>query len=76
MLLVNALGLIRDIKVNAEDSRSNAKASLAAQRRCGGDGLVDVKQGSVDLGVARQGVGLKVTATDARAGLGDLLQVS
>ncbi len=76
MLLVNALGLIRDIKVNAENSGGNAKSSLAAQRGCCGNGLVDVKKGSVNLRVTCQGVGLEVKAADARASLGDLLEVS
>ena len=64
MLLVNALGLLRDIKAHAENSGSDAKTSLAAQGCLGGDGLVEVKKGSVNLRVARQGVGLEVAAAD------------
>jgi hypothetical protein len=76
MLLVNALGLLRDVKTHAEDTGSNTKTSLAAQGGSGSYRLVDVKKGGVDLGVAGQGVGLEVAAADGRASLGDLLQVS
>ena len=73
MLLVNALGLLRDVKTHTEDSGSNTQTSLAAQGGSGSDRLVDVKK---SFGVAGQGVGLEVAAADGRASLGDLLQVS
>lgn len=76
MLLVNALGLLRDVKTHTEDSGSDTQTSLAAQGGSGSDRLVDVKKSGMDLGIAGQGVGLEVAAADGRAGLGDLLQVS
>jgi hypothetical protein len=75
VLLLDALGLLRDVKTHTEDSGGNTKTSLSAQGRCGGDGLVDVKKSGVDLGVARQGVGLEVAAANGGARFGDLLQV-
>jgi hypothetical protein len=75
VLLLNALGLLRDIKTHAENSGSNTKTSLAAKGSVGSDRLVDVKKGGVDLRVARQGVGLKVTAADLLANLGNSLEV-
>ncbi len=49
VLLVNALGLLRDIKAHAENSGGNTKTSLAAQGSLCSNRLVDVKEGSVDL---------------------------